>query len=147
MWCSVLVSRILSFFRTLNLSMFLSLITCWVIALNFRFLRLSVVPEGGSLVMEIFEADGVSEVVSSNLSLSSWELIVDIVMLFRFTKADSALLEDPLMGYWTKRYLLCCLPKLCQMDMLFIPLKVGSQRDTVLSSINQRIKGGRKIIL
>ena len=50
MWCSVLVSRMLRFFRTLNLAMFISLITCSVIVSNFRFLRLSVVPEGGSLV-------------------------------------------------------------------------------------------------
>ena len=40
------------------------------------FLWLSVVPKGGSVVMEILEADEVNMDISSNLSLSSCELIL-----------------------------------------------------------------------
>ena len=60
--------------------MFFSLIVCGVISSIFRFFRLSVVSGTGSVVMETAEAEGVAVNVSSNLSFSSCELIMDVVV-------------------------------------------------------------------
>ena len=60
--------------------MLFSLIVCGVIESNFRFFRLSVVPESRSVAMETTEVEGVAETVSSNFSFSSCELILDAVM-------------------------------------------------------------------
>ena len=66
----------LSFFRTLNLVMLFSLMVCGLISSRFRFfkLRVSVRLSTGCDAMET-DAEG-EAVVSSNVSLSSWELIL-----------------------------------------------------------------------
>ena len=65
-----------SFLRTLDYAMLFLLRACFVIVSNFRFFRLSVVPEGGNAAMETAEADSVMAEVSSNLSLLSCEIIM-----------------------------------------------------------------------
>ena len=76
MWCSVRVSWMLSFFNTLNLVMLFSLMVCGLISSRFRFfkLRVSVWPSTGSFTMGT-DVEG-EAIVSSNLSLSFWELMI-----------------------------------------------------------------------
>ena len=66
----------LSFFRTLNLVMLFSLMVCGLISSRFRFFksRVSVRPSAGCYAMET-DAEG-EAIVSSNVSSSSWELIL-----------------------------------------------------------------------
>ena len=48
-----------------------------VVESNLRFFRLSVVPDTGSVAMEVTDAEGVAVAVFSNFSFTSFELICD----------------------------------------------------------------------
>ena len=76
--------------------MLFSLIVWVVSESSLHFFRLSVVPVGGSVAMEVTEAEGVAVTVSSNSSFTSCELILDAGLLNLLYKSRMlAVPEDP----------------------------------------------------
>ena len=70
---------------------------CDVIASNFRFFWLSVVPYSRCAAMETAEAEGVAVNVSSNFSFSSCELIMEAVEHGPFCKSGVGCIGG---SYW-----------------------------------------------
>ena len=61
-----------------------------------RFFRLSVVPDTGSVAMEVTDAEGVAGAVFSNFSFTSFELICDAgVQNLLYKSRVFAVSEDP----------------------------------------------------
>ena len=67
-----------------------------VVESNLRFFRFSVVPDIGSVAMEVTDAEGVAVAVFSNFSFTSFELICDAgVQNSLYKSRIFAVSEDP----------------------------------------------------